>query len=63
MAAIEQEAAIPSEAKAMAVLLGQEFADIDTWIKEIDVKLTAVHKANAVSQRLATIPGVDLSPR
>jgi transposase len=42
----------------MAVLLGQQIADIDTRIKEIDVKLTAMHKANVVSQRMATIPGV-----
>jgi transposase len=58
LAAIEQEAAIPSEAKDMAALLGQQIADLDTRIKEIEVKLTAAHKANAVSQRLATIPGV-----
>ena len=56
--AIEQEATIPSEAKDMAALLGQQIADLDPRIKEIDVKLTAAHKANAVSRRLATIPGV-----
>jgi transposase len=58
LSAIEQEADIPSEAKGMAVLLGQQIADLDTKIKEIEVKLAAAHKANAVSQRLATIPGV-----
>jgi transposase len=58
LAAIEQEATIPAEAKDMAALLGQQITDIDTRIKEIDVKLVAAHKANAVSQRLATIPGV-----
>ena len=58
LAAIEQEIAIPSEAKDMAALLGQQIADLDTRIKEIEVKLTAAHKANAVSRRLATIPGV-----
>jgi transposase len=63
LAAVEQEAAIPSEAKDMAVLLGQQIADLDTRIKEIEVKLTAAHKANAVSRRLATIPGVARSPR
>jgi transposase len=30
LAAVEQEAAIPSEAKDMAVLLGQQIADLDT---------------------------------
>jgi transposase len=55
---IEQATSLPSEAKAMAALLGQQIADLDAKIKEIDTKLTTMHKANAVSQRLATIPGV-----
>jgi transposase len=58
LAAIEQEATIPSEAKDMAVVLGQQIAELDTKIKAIEVKLTAAHKTNPVSQRLATIPGV-----
>jgi transposase len=58
LTAIEQEAAIPSEAKDMAALLGRQIEHLDTRIKETDAKLTAAHKANAVSQRLATIPGV-----
>jgi transposase len=58
LAAIEQEATIPSEAKDMAVVLGQQIAELETKIKAIEVKLTAAHKTNPVSQRLATIPGV-----
>jgi transposase len=58
LAAIDQEASIPSEAKDMAVLLGQQIADLDAKIKQIEVKLIATHKANPLSQRLATIPGV-----
>jgi transposase len=58
LAAIEQEATIPSEAKDMAIVLGQQIAELDTKIKAIEVKLTAAYKANPVSQRLATIPGV-----
>ncbi len=58
LTAIEREASIPPEAKDMAVLLGRQIEDIDSRIKEIDAKLTAAHKANAVSLRLATIPGV-----
>jgi transposase len=38
----------------MACLLGQEIEHLDRRIKEIDVKLAAAHKANEVSQRLAT---------
>jgi transposase len=58
LTAIEQEAALPSAAKEMAALLGRQITDLDTKIKEIDGRLTAMHKANKVSQRLATIPGV-----
>jgi transposase len=58
LAAIEQETAIPAEAKDMLSLLGRQIEALETRIEEIDVKLTAAHKANAVSQRLATIPGV-----
>jgi transposase len=61
LAVIEQEAAIPSEVKDVAALLGQQIAALDTRIKEIDVKLSAAHKANAVSQRLATIPALTLA--
>jgi transposase len=58
LTAIEQETAIPPEAEDMAALLGRQIEELDTRIKEIDVKLNAAHKANEVSQRLATIPGV-----
>ena len=58
LTAIERETTIPPEARDMAALLGRQIEDLDTRIKELDAKLTAVHKANAVSQRLATIPGV-----
>jgi transposase len=58
LAAIDHDTAIPSEAKDMAALLGRQIEELDARIKELDVKLTAAHKANEVSQRLATIPGV-----
>lgn len=58
LAAIEAEAALPPEAKEMLALLGQEIEHCDTRIREIEAKLTAMHKANAISQLLATIPGI-----
>ena len=58
LAAIENQTAIPPEAKEMACLLATQIEELDTRIQEIEVKLAAAHKANAVSQRLATIPGV-----
>jgi len=58
LAAIDAETTIPPEAKDMAALLGQEIEHLDTRIKEIEARLIAAHKANEVSQRLTTIPGV-----
>ena len=58
LTAIEQETTIPPEARDMAALLSRQIEDLDTRLKELDAKLTAAHKANVVSQRLATIPGV-----
>ncbi len=56
--AIEAEIAIPAEAKEMLALLGREIEHFDTRLAKIDVKLTAMHKANLLSQLLATIPGI-----
>jgi transposase len=58
LSAIEQDAAIPSEAAEMFVLLGQQIDEIDARIKEVDAKLNAAHKTNELSQRLVTIPGI-----
>lgn len=58
LAAIEQETAIPADAKDMFVLLGQQIEELDARIKQIDVKINTAHKANEVSQCLATIPGI-----
>ena len=65
--AIEAETTIPLEAREMLALLGQEIEHLDTRLKEIETKLTAMHKAKANSQLLATIPGIGpiipLTPR
>jgi transposase len=50
--------AIPPEAREMFVLLGQQIDEIDARVNEVDAKLSAAHKANEVSQRLVSIPGV-----
>ncbi len=42
----------------MLALLGREIEHIDTRLVELDVKLIAMHKANPLSQLLATIPGI-----
>jgi transposase len=56
--AIEQQHDIPPVAKEMFILLRQQINDINARIAELDARLNASHKANPVSQRLATIPGV-----
>jgi transposase len=56
--AIEAETTIPLEAREMLALLGQEIEHLDIRIREIETRLTVMHKANAISQLLATIPGV-----
>jgi transposase len=56
--AIEAETAIPAEAREMMAMLGREITHLDTKLAELEVKLTAMHKANPLSQLLATIPGV-----
>jgi transposase len=58
LSAIEQENAVPAEAKEMFVLIGEQIEKIGVRIKELDAKLNAAHKTNDISQRLATIPGV-----
>jgi transposase len=42
----------------MFALLGRQIDEIDVRIKGVDAKLNAAHKANEISQRLVTIPGV-----
>jgi transposase len=58
--AIEVETAIPSEAREMLALLGREIDHLDAKLAEFEVRLTAMHKANPLSQRLVTIPGVGM---
>jgi transposase len=56
--AIEAATTIPPEARDMLALLGQEIEHLEARLGEITTKLAAAHKANPVSQLLATIPGV-----
>jgi transposase len=58
LATIEQEASVPTEAKEMFTLLGEEIARIDARVAQLEAKVATAHKNNAVSQRLATIPGI-----
>jgi transposase len=42
----------------MLALPGREIEHLDSRLNEMEAKLSAAHKANPLSQRLATIPGV-----
>jgi transposase len=42
----------------MFELFRRQISDITARIEELDARLHAAHKANPISQRLATIPGV-----
>ena len=56
--AIEASTTIPSEAKDMLARIGREIEHLDTKLAELEVRLTAMHKTNPLSQLLATIPGI-----
>ena len=55
---IAADTTIPAEAREMLALLGREIEHLDTRLAELEVKLMAMHKANPLSQLLATIPGI-----
>ena len=52
--AIEAETAIPLAAREMLALLGREIEHLNAKPAEFEVRLTAMHKTNPLSQRLAT---------
>jgi transposase len=58
LAAIEAEATIPAIGKEMLALLGTQIEHLDGQIHALDRTVNAMHKANAISQLLATAPGI-----
>jgi transposase len=58
LAAIAADTAIPPIAHEMLALLGEQIEQLDCRIKALEAKLDAMHKANAISQLLATAPGI-----
>jgi transposase len=55
---VAAETAIPLEARETMALLGEEIGRLDARLKQMETKLRQAHKANPLSKRLATIPGV-----
>ena len=58
LAAIAADPALPAEAKDSFIVLGEQLARLDEQIKMLEKKVAAAHKANPLSTRLATIPGL-----
>jgi transposase len=55
---MEQEGSVPQLVQELVQLLAAQLADLEKRIREVDARILAWHKADAVSQRLATIPGI-----
>jgi transposase len=58
LAEIAADEALPVLAREMFVVHGREYAQLQTELKAIEVRLMAWHRANADSRRLAQIPGI-----
>jgi transposase len=58
LAAIAAEAEIPPIGKEMLAVLGQQIEHLDGQIDQLEARLAAMHKANAISRLLATAPGI-----
>jgi transposase len=58
LAEIAADTAIPPVGQEMLALLGEQIGHLDCRIKALEAKLDAMHKANAISQLLATVPGI-----
>jgi transposase len=58
LAAIEQGDSVPVLARELFAMLARQYAQVQVELKAIEAKLLAWHRANALSRRLAEIPGV-----
>jgi transposase len=58
LAVIAAETAIAAIAREMMALLGQQIEHLDTELKTLEARFAAMHEANAISQLLATAPGI-----
>ncbi|MGC2779705.1 MAG: IS110 family transposase, partial [Bradyrhizobium sp.] len=55
---IEQDDSVPELARELFAMQAREYARVQEELKAIEAKLLAWHRANALSRRLAQIPGV-----
>ena len=55
---IEADESLPALARELFAIQAKEYAQLQARIDEVDAKLTAWHRADECSRRLAKIPGV-----
>ncbi len=58
LASMEENRRVPEQARQVLQLLAAQLADVGQRIAEVDARIAAWHKANPISLRLATIPGI-----
>jgi transposase len=58
LAAIERDENLPVLARELFAMLAREYAQVQVEVKAIEARLLAWHRADALSRRLAQIPGV-----
>ena len=58
LARIEQDAALPKLARELFAAHGQEHAQLELQIEQIEAKLMAWHRQNELSRRLAELPTI-----
>ena len=58
LADMEEDQRVPEPARQVMQLLAAQLDDVGKCIAEVDAQIAAWHKANPISRRLATIPGI-----
>jgi transposase len=58
LSGLEQDGSVPELVRELVQLLAMELQEVEKRIGEVDARVLAWHKADPVSQRLATIPGI-----
>jgi transposase len=55
---MREDISVPEPARAILEMLAEQLDAVDERIDEVEARITAWHKTNPISQRLATIPGI-----
>jgi transposase len=58
LARLENDGALPKLAKELFATLGQDYARLKVQIREVEAKLSAWHRENELSRRLAEVPTI-----